>query len=94
MKDPYHTAFLPQLLAQFPDARFSMAKLFLCLAYIGIIPKSCDAISKTFGQHTLEKTTFLLNKGLEFSKTHQMPDENLIDLCFSEFAPNVTGGIE
>ena len=68
MKDPNHTAFLPQLLQQFPDARFifthrpprdilaSMAKLFLVFTCISVNPGAPGTTSAEWGQYALAKT--------------------------------------
>ena len=106
MKDPKHTAFLPQLIKQFPDARFifihrspgeilaSMAKLFLCFTCISVIPGAPRTSSAEWGQYTLGKIEFYLDGVIHFSKTHPMEEDKRIDLTFSELAPDVIGSIE
>ncbi|MEM7031820.1 MAG: sulfotransferase [Chloroflexota bacterium] len=106
MKDPFHTAFLPQLLQQFPDAKLifmhrppedvlaSMAKLFLCFTCIGIIPGAKGTESAVWGQNVLDKVTLFLAGIVEFSKSTQMDKNRRIDFQFSIFAPNIITSIE
>jgi hypothetical protein len=106
MKDPNHTAFLPQLLHQFPDARFifthrpprdilaSMAKLFLVFTCISVKPGAPGTTSAEWGQYTLEKTRFFLNGVTEFTEQTRMDEGKRIDFLFSKLAPNMVQSIE
>ncbi|MGB0384345.1 MAG: sulfotransferase [Ardenticatenaceae bacterium] len=106
MKDPNHTAFLPQLLQQFPDARFifthrpprdilaSMAKLFLVFTCISVKPGAPGTTSAEWGQYALEKTKFFLHGVVQYTKENQMDESKRIDFLFSELAPDVVGSIE
>lgn len=106
MKDPKHTAFLPQLIQQFPDARFifvhrppseilaSMAKLFVCFTCVAVNPGAPGTTSAEWGQYALEKMKFFLDGVVQYSKTHHMNEDKRIDFLFSELAPDVVGSIE
>lgn len=106
MKDPNHTAYLPQLLQQFPDARFifthrapseilaSMAKLFVVFTCISVKPGTPGTTSADLGQYALELTKFFLNGVVQFTQETQMAEDRRIDFLFSELAPDVVGSIE
>ena len=66
MKDPNHAAYLPELMQQFPDAKFlifthrspaqivpSMAKLFLCFTSVQHIPGARGTTSEEWGQEVV-----------------------------------------
>ena len=106
MKDPKHTAFLPQLIQQFPDARFvfihrvpgdilaSMAKLFMCFSCVSVNLKAPGIKSADWGQYTLKKASFFLNGIVEYSKRYPMDEDKRIDFAFSELTADLTGSIE
>lgn len=106
MKDPNHTAYLPQLLEQFPDARFifthrtpaeiipSVAKTFLVFCCISVIPGKPNTTSLEWGQHALLKTKFFLNGVIEFTKKYKMDENHRIDFLFTDLAPNMVDCIE
>jgi hypothetical protein len=106
MKDPKHSAFLPQLMQQFPDARLifihrppgdivaSMAKLFLCFTCISVIPGASGTSSAEWGQYALEKTKFYSDGIVRYSRTHPLGEDKRIDILFSELILDVVGSIE
>jgi len=106
MKDPKHSAFLPQLIQQFPGARFifihrspddilaSMAKLFLCFTCVSVIPGASGTTSAEWGQYALERTKFYSDGIVQYSKAHHMDENKRIDILFSELVPDVVGSIE
>ncbi|EDZ93639.1 MAG: sulfotransferase [Limnospira sp. PMC 1291.21] len=101
MKDPNHTAFLPQLRQQFPDARFifthrppreilpSMAKLFVVFTCIFVEPGAPGTTSAEWGQYALEKTNFFLSGIVDYTKANPPDEDHRIDFLFSELAPNM-----
>ena len=88
MKDPNHTAYLPELLNEFPDAKFifthrppgdivaSMAKLFLILTSVEFTPYAPGTTSKEWGMETNLRTKHYIDGLVEFTKS-QYPDSPL-----------------
>ena len=93
MKDPKHSAFLPQLIQQFPGARFifihrspddilaSMAKLFLCFTCVSVIPGASGTTSAEWGQYALERTKFYSDGIVQYSKAHHMDENKASSKC-------------
>ncbi len=85
MKDPNHSAYLPELLEQFPDAKFifthrapgeiipSMAKLFVIFSSVDFIPFTPGTSSKEWGVETNARMKQLCDGLVAFTKSQ---DEN------------------
>lgn len=84
MKDPNHSAYLPELLKQFPDAKFifthrapgdivaSMAKLFLIFTSVDFIPYAPGTTSKEWGVEANLRMKHYCNGLVDFTKSqHQ-----------------------
>lgn len=86
MKDPRHATFLPELLAQFPDAKLifthrppsglfpSVVKLLICNTCTFNIPGEAGTTSKEWGEEVLKRTKDLCNSLVEFTKEHEGTD--------------------
>lgn len=80
MKDPNHSAFLPELIGRFPDAKLifshrppeqivtSMAKLFVVLVSVEQIPGSPASLSKAWGQEALLRMHQYCDGMVDFTK--------------------------
>ncbi len=81
MKDPNHSAYLPELLEQFPDAKFifthrapgeivpSMAKLFVIFTSVDFIPYSPGTSSKEWGIETNRRMKHYCDGLVDFTKS-------------------------
>ncbi len=88
MKDPNHAAYLPELLSQFPDAKFifthrhpgeiipSMAKLFCILTSVEFKPYAEGTTSKEWGIECTLRMNHYCNGLVEFTKS-QSPNSPL-----------------
>ena len=80
MKDPNHSAYLNELLEEFPDAKLifshrspgdvvpSMAKLFVCVTSVDLIPNAPGTTSKEWGQETLLRMNHYCDGMVDFTK--------------------------
>jgi len=87
MKDPNHSAYLPELLQVFPDAKFvfthrapadivpSMAKLFVCFCSVEHIPGAPGTTAREWGQEVLRRTKHYLDGMVDFTKQQQQQGE-------------------
>lgn len=83
MKDTNHSAYLPELLHVFPDAKFifthrtpadivpSMAKLFVCFCSVEHIPGAPGTTAREWGQEVLLRMNHHLDGMVDFTKQQQ-----------------------
>ena len=81
MKDPNHSAYLNELIEEFPDAKLifshrspgeiipSMAKLFVCLTSVELIPNSKGTTSQEWGQESILRMNHYCDGMVEFTKS-------------------------
>jgi Sulfotransferase family len=91
LKDPNHSAFLPQLLEAFPDAKLifthrnpgdivaSMAKLFVVFTIVEHNPGAAGTTTNEWGQETLLKMKDYCNGMVEFTKWQTKDSSYTID---------------
>mmetsp|Transcript_9249 Transcript_9249/g.11674 ORF Transcript_9249/g.11674 Transcript_9249/m.11674 type:complete len:256 (-) Transcript_9249:177-944(-) len=103
MKDPNHSAYLPELLSQFPDAKFifshrapseivaSMAKLFVCLTSVEFIPGAPGTTSKEWGIETNLRMKHYCDGLVDFTKSSDVSDPLRLNKVGKEVVSSSSG---
>ena len=96
MKDPNHSAYLPELLCIFPDAKFifthrapadivpSMAKLFVCFCLVKHIPRAPGTTAQEWGQDVLLRMNRYLSSMINFTRQQQQQYGKASNLSLQE----------